>query len=133
MTTSTKSRTVPEPVAVRVTDDTLSVDLADGRTISVPVAWYPRLLHGTPAERANYELMYDGIHWEDLNEDISVEGLLEGCKSGESLRSLERWLAYRARGEKEPIPTYPLPPDMEEEFQRIVADARRDRGETKPD
>ena len=118
MTISIKDEVVPEPVGVRVTPDTLSVDLADGRTISVPLQWFPRLLHGTPEERNNFTLSFDGIHWEDLNEDISVEGLLRGEKSGESPRSIQRWLDYRARGEKEPIPTLPLPPEIEANLKK---------------
>ena len=83
---------------VTVTDDTLTVDLADGRTISVPLAWYPRLLHGKPEERNEWRLIGDreGIHWPKLDEDISVENLLLGKPSGESQRSFRRWLAKRA-------------------------------------
>ena len=82
---------------VRVTEDALVVDLADGRTVTVPLAWYPRLLHGTPAERRNHRLigLGEGIHWPDLDEDLSVEGLLAGCPSGESQSSLQRWLKSR--------------------------------------
>ena len=119
MSISVKHEVVPEPVGVRVTDEILSVDLADGRTISVPLQWYPRLFHGTPAERAKFELWCDGVHWEDLNEDISIEGLLRGERSGESQRSLQRWLDYRARGEMEPIPTLPLPPEMEKKLRAM--------------
>jgi hypothetical protein len=121
MTILAKTIVVVEPTAAAVTADTLSVELADGRTIIVPLQWFPRLMHGTPAEWANYELSYDGIHWPDLNEDISVEGLLRGEKSGESPRSIKRWLSYRARGEKEPIPELPLPPQMAKELQKIWA------------
>jgi hypothetical protein len=99
-----------EPVAVRVGAEMLSVDLADGRTINVPTQWFPRLAHGTPQEWANYEMSFDGIHWPDLNEDIAVETLLVGEKSAESPKSIKRWLSYRARGEREPIPELPLPP-----------------------
>ncbi|MGB9181921.1 MAG: DUF2442 domain-containing protein [Pyrinomonadaceae bacterium] len=83
---------------VTVTDDTLVVDLNDGRTISVPLAWYPRLLHGTQEERCNWRLIGDkeGIHWPDLDEDISVENLLLGKLSGESQSSFKRWLEKRA-------------------------------------
>ena len=79
---------------VAVTDDTLSVDLNDGRTISVPLAWYPRLLHGNPEERSNWRFIGDneGMHWPDLDEDISVENLLLGKPSGESQNSFKRWL-----------------------------------------
>lgn len=84
--------------SVLVTDDTLSVDLTDGRTISVPLAWYPRLLHATSAERDNWRTIGDkeGIHWPDLDEDISVENLLQGKPSGESQSSFKRWLHKRA-------------------------------------
>ena len=83
---------------VTVTDDALIVDLADGRTITVPLAWYPRLLHGRPEERGKWRLIGDreGIHWPELDEDISVENLLFGKPSGESQRSFKRWLAKRA-------------------------------------
>jgi hypothetical protein len=83
---------------VVVTDDSLMVDLNDGRSISVPLAWYPRLLHGTPVERNNFRLIGDreGIHWPDLDEDISVENLLQGKPSGESQSSFKRWLEERA-------------------------------------
>ena len=66
---------------VRVTDDTLSVDLFDGRTITVPITWYPRLLHATPEERANWHIAGAGygIHWPDLDEDLSTQGLLQGA------------------------------------------------------
>jgi Protein of unknown function (DUF2442) len=82
---------------VAVTDDTLIVDLVDGRTISVPVSWYPRLAHGTSAERSHWRFIGDGegVHWPDLDEDISIEGLLSGRRSGESQRSLRKWLENR--------------------------------------
>ena len=82
---------------VIVTDDALAVDLNDGRTISVPLAWYPRLLNGTSAERNNWRLIGggEGIHWPDLDEDVSVENLLAGKPSGESQSSFKRWLASR--------------------------------------
>ena len=82
---------------VQVTVDTLTVDLADGRSISVPLAWYPRLAHGTPAERTNWRLIGrgEGVHWPDLDEDISVENLLAGARSGESQRSFKQWIAAR--------------------------------------
>ena len=82
---------------VTVTEDTLTVDLVDGRSISVPLAWYPRLAHGTPAEWANWSLIGrgTGIHWPDLDEDISIQGLVAGHRSGESQESLKRWLSNR--------------------------------------
>lgn len=94
---------------VVVTDNALVVDLEDGRTISAPIVWYPRLAHGTPTERNNFEIGAYGIHWPDLDEDISIKGLLLGNMSGESSRSLQKWLDYRARGEKVPVKTLPLP------------------------
>ena len=83
--------------AVNVTDDALTVDLTDGRTITVPLAWYPRLLQASPAERGNWRFVGDrqGIHWPDLDEDISVEGLLAGKRSGETQSSLKTWLDRR--------------------------------------
>lgn len=85
--------------SVSVSDEALAVDLADGRTITVPIAWFPRLAHGTAAERANWRLIGggQGVHWPDLDEDISVEGLLAGRRSGESQESLRRWLDSRNR------------------------------------
>ena len=82
-----------------VTDDSLIVDLSDGRSITVPLAWYPRLVHGTPEERKNWRWIgaREGIHWPDLDEDISVENLLLGKPSGESQASLRRWLEGRAK------------------------------------
>lgn len=84
--------------SVFVSEDALTIDLADGRTISLPLAWYPRLLHGTPDERAQWEWIGDneGIHWALLDEDISVEGIIAGRRSGESQKSLQRWLETRA-------------------------------------
>ena len=83
--------------SVSVTEDSLTVDLSDGRTIVVPLPWFPRLLHGTAAERTNFRLVANGsgIHWPDLDEDISIEGLLAGRRSGETQPSLRRWLASR--------------------------------------
>lgn len=97
----TRSATVtlnlPRIINVLVTDDTLSVDLEDGRTIAVPIAWYPRLAYATTEERSHYQISGAGygIHWPDLDEDIGVEGLLLGKKSTENPRSLQRWLAQR--------------------------------------
>ncbi|HXI22933.1 MAG TPA: DUF2442 domain-containing protein [Pyrinomonadaceae bacterium] len=82
-----------------ITDDTLSVDLSDGRSISVPLSWYPRLNHATLNERGNWRWIGDreGIHWPDLDEDISIENLVFGKPSGESQESLKRWLEERKR------------------------------------
>jgi hypothetical protein len=84
--------------AVRLTADALVVDLADGRTVSVPLAWYPRLLQGSPEERAHHRFIGDGegIHWPDLDEDISVENILAGRMSGEGSKSFQRWLEARS-------------------------------------
>ena len=83
--------------SVSVTDDALIADLVDGRTITVPLAWFPRLAHGASAERANWRLIGagEGIQWPDLDEDISVESLLAGRRSGETQESLRRWLQKR--------------------------------------
>lgn len=80
-----------------ITDDTLSVDLSDGRTISVPLAWYPRLLHGSIEERNDYRFIAgnSGIHWNQLDEYISVKNLILGQPSGESQKSFQRWLDNR--------------------------------------
>lgn len=98
MHTSTIEIEVPAAENLTVTEDTLSVDLSDGRTISVPLAWYPRLTCASQAEQNNWRLIGKGyaIHWEDLDEDISVEGLLAGKPSGESQASFKKWLASRA-------------------------------------
>lgn len=80
---------------VQVTDDSLIVDLVDGRTISVPIVWFPRLAYGLPSERSHYLLSRDGIHWPDLDEDIHVQTLLLGKGVGESPQSLQRWLQQR--------------------------------------
>ncbi len=83
--------------SVTVSDEALSVDLADGRTITVPLIWFPRLAYGTPAERANWRFIGGGvgIHWPDLDEDISVVSLLAGRRSDESQASLRRWIDAR--------------------------------------
>lgn len=83
---------------VRLDDANVSVELADGRTVTAPIAWYPRLAHGTPVERGDWRLIAGGrgIHWPALDEDVSVENLLNGQPSGESQTSLKRWLAQRA-------------------------------------
>lgn len=97
MRTSTVEAEVPTAESITVTEDTLSVDLSDGRSISVPLAWFPRLAHGTVKERKNWRIIGKGygIHWEDLDEDISVENLLLGQPSGESQSSFQKWLSSR--------------------------------------
>jgi hypothetical protein len=83
--------------SISFSEDSMTVQLDDGRALSIPLAWYPRLLHGTRQEREKFELIGDGegIHWPDLDEDISVEGLLAGRRSAESDASLARWLEKR--------------------------------------
>ncbi len=94
MTTLAIEIEIPNAEGVAVTEDTLSVDLSDGRTLSVPLAWFPRLVHATLEERNQWRLIGkgQGIHWEALDEDISVEGLLAGRASGESQTSFKKWL-----------------------------------------
>src|SRR5213592_4501686 len=84
---------------VVMTRDKLRVELADGRTVEAPLAWYPRLLHGTAKERSHWRIIGrgEGIHWPDLDEDISVENLLAGHPSGESQRSFKKWLETRKK------------------------------------
>jgi hypothetical protein len=103
MNTSVSKLQTAKAIDVDVTGDTLTVDLADGRTLSVPLTWYPRLLHGTAKERQNWRLIGDGvgIHWPDLDEDISIEGLLLGRQSGESQKSLQRWMQGRGKSNKD--------------------------------
>jgi hypothetical protein len=96
---STLGTELKEAAARGVTIDRrhLVVELSDGRAISVPVAWFPRLLHGTTGERGNWRLIGsgEGIHWPDLDEDISVASLLAGRQSGESAESFQAWLSAR--------------------------------------
>lgn len=83
--------------SVTVAEEALTVDLVDGRTIIVPLAWYPRLSYGTPGERSHFEIFGHGayIHWPDLDEDLTVAGLLAGRHSEESPQSLQKWLEAR--------------------------------------
>ena len=89
---------------VVVSDDTLSVELADGRTIAAPLAWYPRLSRATAQERNSWRLIASGrgIHWPALDEDISVENLLAGQPSAESQTSFKKWLAGRTKPSRRP-------------------------------
>ena len=103
MSSSTSETQTALAARVEFTDDALNVVLSDGRSVSVPLAWYPRLSHGTPSERANWRLIGvgRGIHWPDLDEDISVRNILDGHSSGESQSSFKRWLQSRpSRGEE---------------------------------
>ena len=97
MNTLTNEHETAKALDISLNEDALIVELADGRSLSVPLIWYPRLWHGTPAERQNWRLIGDGvgIHWPELDEDIRIEGLLLGKRSGESQRSLQRWLEKR--------------------------------------
>jgi hypothetical protein len=84
-------------VKVSVTDELLTVDLADGRKISIPTAWYPRLAHGTPAERRQWKISCsgEGLHWEALDEDISIKGLIAGLPSNENPAMIKKWMGTR--------------------------------------
>ena len=97
MTTLAVNINIPKANTLNVTDDTLTVELDDGRTISVPLAWYPRLQKASPTERDNWRLIGggQGMHWIDLDEDISVQSLISGVPSGESQNSFRRWLESR--------------------------------------
>jgi hypothetical protein len=99
---STTEAQAPRARRASATEDTLIVDLTDGRTISVPLAWYPRLLQGLREELENWRLIGagEGIHWPDLDEDVSTEDLLLGRPSAESQRSFKRWLAERQAGSR---------------------------------
>ena len=107
MTTSSLTTETPFATDVKVTTEALVVDLQDGRVVSVPLVWYPRLAEGTPRERRRWELIGPGIgiHWPDLDEDISVEALLQGHSSNESASSLQRWRASRRPADKALQPT----------------------------
>lgn len=98
--------TRPRIISVTMTDDTMSVDLEDGRTIAVPIGWYPRLAHGTPAERADVQISGAGygMHWPELDEDIGIEGLLLGKQSTESAASFKRWLQWRKARQPQETP-----------------------------
>jgi len=92
----------PLIVKAAVTSDSLIVEMNDGRSLSAPLAWFPRLFHSSPGERKKWRLIADGVgvHWEDIDEDISIDGLLAGRGSNESQTSLEKWLATRQRTQK---------------------------------
>lgn len=99
MSSSQTTSRVARAVSIAVSSDTLTVDMEDGRTISVPLSWYPRLLHGTDSERSDWRIIGDGegISWPSLDEDISTDGLLEGNPSFESDTSLRKWLESRTQ------------------------------------
>lgn len=102
--------------ALHFTNQSLIVDLADGRTVTVPLSWYPRLVHATKQERDNWEMLFggEGFHWPDLDEDLSVDGFVKGRPSGESTRSFARWLKAKQEGRGLTIPEL----DAYDEVQR---------------
>src|SRR5215207_5781945 len=87
----------PRAQSITCTEESLSVHLMDGRKVIVPLSWYPRLRHGSEKERNNFEIIGEGtyIHWTDLDEDLTVAGILEGRRSAESAASLRKWLSKR--------------------------------------
>lgn len=97
MSTSISENTEARVESIHFEKDVMVVKLIDGRVISTPLAWYPRLYHGSLEERENYRLLGNGfgIHWPDLEEDVSVSGLIIGRPSEESQESLAKWLASR--------------------------------------
>jgi hypothetical protein len=97
MPTSAVAIQIPNAESVTITEDALTIALSDGRTLSVPLAWFPRLLHATSEERDHWRFIGKGhgIHWEDIDEDISIKSLLAGKPSGESQTSLKKWLQSR--------------------------------------
>lgn len=97
MNTLTIEKQVAFAKNVSISEDSITVELSDGRTVSAPLVWYPRLMHGTQKERNNWRIIGkgDGVHWPDLDEDISVENLLSGSPSGESQQSFKKWLKDR--------------------------------------
>lgn len=102
-------------MTTELTEDALTAELSDGRIVWVPLSWYPRLMHATPAERSNWRLVGSGqgVHWPDLDEDISIEGLVAGRKSGESGRSFKRWLEAKQAGL--PVTIHEIRPAAKEE------------------
>lgn len=129
MSISATDISIPTAEHVTVTEDTLSVDLSDGRTIAVPLAWFPRLLHATQKERTNWRLIGKGhgIHWTELDEDISVEGLLAGKPSGESQTSFKKWLDRR-EARLTHRPTRPRPASGSDQVRNKAVGPRRVTG-----
>ena len=97
MRTSRADAQAPSAVRARIVDDAVAIDLSDGRTVTAPLAWYPRLLQGTARELRHWRLIGggEGVHWPDLDEDLRVEGLLAGRPSAESQASFQKWLEGR--------------------------------------
>jgi hypothetical protein len=102
MSSSTVETREPLATHVEVSEDTLSVELTDGRTIAAPLAWYPRLIHATAAERGSWRLIGGGrgIHWPAVDEDVSIANLLAGQPSAESQASFKRWLESRPKSSR---------------------------------
>ena len=98
MNSFTADEQEPRAQDISVTEDSLILDLVDGRTIHVPLVWYPRLWYGTPEEREKFEIFGDGkyLHWPELDEDLTVAGIVAGRRSSESARSLKKWLEGRS-------------------------------------
>lgn len=90
---------IPLAVSVQISDDSLHVSLSDGRMVSVPILWYPRLSHALPQHLNSWELIGGGhgIHWPELDEDISIENILLGQPSGESAQSFQKWKEWYQR------------------------------------
>ena len=106
---------VPGATRLAVTEDALTAKLDDGRVISAPLTWYPRLVHATQEERDNWEIFGDGrfFHWPDLDEDLSLESMLAGWPSGESPQGFQRWLEAKKAGL--PLNIYEISPAVTEE------------------
>ena len=106
MTTSQIETQEARALKLRITDETMIVELSDGRELSVPLSWFPRLVYASKSERGNWELFGGGssIHWPDLDEDIGVDGLLAGRPSGEGKWSFARWLKAKQEGRGLTIP-----------------------------
>ena len=90
---------ISNAISVSISEDSLSVELDDGRTVTIPISWYPRLFHASEKERLNFRLIGNGagIHWEDLDEDISTAGIIAGHRSQESQSSFKKWLEQRSK------------------------------------
>jgi len=101
-----KLDSTPTAKSVHVTDDSIVVEFKDGRSISVPTKWYPRLLHATARERADYEIDGYGVTWPRIEADFSIRGILLGNKSGESPASLKFWLDHRKKGKQVTVEDY---------------------------
>lgn len=92
--------------SVAVTDELITVEFEDGRLISIPTKWYPRLLYATPGERENFEIDSYGISWPEVEADFSIRGLLLGKKSGEAPESFRFWLDHRRKGRRVTVEDY---------------------------